>query len=77
LINDAYARFGSEYVSSETVGADDEYALRNVSFVKCIYKTLLNQDGDTTKDKLTKLQIQDTVRLLNKYSNSIVAIEYT
>jgi hypothetical protein len=77
LINDSYARFVSEYVSGETLGADDEYALKNMYFVKCIYKVLLNQEGDDLKDKLTQEQIQDCIILLNKYSNSIIAIEYS
>lgn len=77
LINDAYAKFGSDYVSGETLGADDEHALRNMYFVKCIYKTLLNQDGDDVQDKLSQTDIQNCIRLLNKYSNSLIAIEYT
>jgi hypothetical protein len=77
LINDSYARFVADYVSNETLGADDEYALRNLSFVKCIYKVLLNQSGDETLDLLTKANIQDCIILLNKYSNSPIAIEYT
>lgn len=76
LINDSYARFVSDYVSNETLGADDEYALRDLYFVKCIYKTLLNQEGDDLKDRLTQTQIQDCIVLMNKFSNSIIAIEY-
>ena len=76
LINDSYARFVSDYVSGETLGIDDEYALRDIYFVKCIYKVLLNQNGDETLDLLTKANIQDCIILLNKYSNSPIAIEY-
>lgn len=77
VINDAYAIFASNYVSNETLGADDEYARRDLYFVKCIYKALLNQNGSESEDLLTKVDIQNCIRLLNKYGNTSIAIEYT
>lgn len=77
IINDAYAVFASDYVSIETLGADDEYARRELYFVKCIYKTLLNQNGSELEDILTKAEIQNCIRLLNRYGNKSIAIEYT
>jgi len=77
LINDSYASFGYNYTKGEVLGADDEYPHRELLFVKCIYKVLLNQEGDETKDILTKVNIQDCIQLLNKHANTVVAIEYT
>jgi hypothetical protein len=77
IINDAYAIFASDYVKIEVTGADDEYARRELYFIKCIYKTLLNQNGSEATDLLTKVQIQNCIRLLNKYGNTSIAIEYT
>lgn len=77
LLNDSYAKFISDFVKNETIGADDEFASRDMYFVKCIYKTLLNQEGDDLKDKLTQKDIYNCIRLFNKYSESIVTIEYT
>jgi hypothetical protein len=77
IINDAYAGFTYDYVKGEVIGSDDEYPNREVLFIKCIYKVLLNQNGDTSLDLLTKVNIQNSIRLLNKYGNKIIAIEYS
>jgi hypothetical protein len=76
IINDSYSTFSSNYISSRVVGANDDYSDRELYFVKCIWKTLLNQYGDETIDLLTKINIQECIRLFNKYSNSVVQIEY-
>lgn len=77
LVNDAYSTFTSNYISRKRLGADDEYSNTQLFFVKCIYKVLLNQEGDITKDLLTKEEIQNCITLFNKYSGSTVQIEYT
>jgi hypothetical protein len=77
LMNDSYATFGSDYIIRELLGADAEYSRRQIYFVKTIYKVLLNQVGDITLDLLTKEEIQDIIVLYNKYSNSVIPIEYT
>ena len=76
IINDSYADFCSKYVIKETLGADNPYSKRKIFFVKCIYKVLMNQVGDETLDGLTKVDIQNDIRLFNKISNSKVSIEY-
>jgi hypothetical protein len=76
IINEAYANFTANYISRKRFGVIDKYSLKRIFFVKCIYKVLMNQEGDETKDYLTKLEIQDIIRLFNKYSNSTVQIEY-
>jgi hypothetical protein len=77
LINDAYSVFASKYINKEVLGIDNEYSLGNLFFVKVIYKVLLNQDGDETTDSLTKVDIQNNIRLFDKFSNSTVPIEYS
>lgn len=76
IINQAYATFASNYIIRKRLGASDKYSLKNMFLIKAIYKVLMNQEGDETKDSLTKEQIQDIIRLFNKYSNSTVQIEY-
>jgi hypothetical protein len=77
IINDSYAAFCAKYVIKETLGIDNPYSNRQVFFVKCIYKVLMNQVGDETLDGLTKIDIQNNIRLFDKYSNSKIQIEYT
>lgn len=77
IINDAYASFCSDYIVRKTFGADVDYSNRQIYFVKCIYKVLMNQVGDESLDSLTKIDIQNDIRLFNKFSNSKVEIEYT
>ena len=77
LINDAYADFVSDYVIRKTLGADNLFHERQLAFVKVIYKTLMNQEGDETLDLLTTENIQDTIILFNKYCQATVPIEYT
>ena len=76
LINDAYSEFTSRYIIKKRSGADDEYSLTQLFFVKGIYKVLLNQDGDETLDKLTKENIQNCITLFNKHSNSKISTNY-
>ena len=76
IINQAYAEFAANFIVRKRLGASDKYSLKNLFFVKVIYKSLMNQEGDETKDSLTKTQIQDIIKLFNKYSNSTVQIEY-
>lgn len=77
LINEAYSKFCADYVKRKTIGADEKYPLRQDFFVKCMWKVLLSQEGDETKDLLTKEEIQAIIVMFNKYSNSYVEIEYT
>lgn len=77
VINDSYSDFISDYVYRKRLGADDLFSIRQVSFVKCIYKVLLNQDGDETTDLLTEENIQDIIKMFNKYTQAKVPIEYT
>ena len=76
VINDSYAAFCAKYVIKETLGADNPYSKREIFFVKCIYKVLMNQVGYETLDGLTKVDIQNDIRLFNKLSNSKIQIEY-
>jgi hypothetical protein len=76
LINDSYSRFTSDFINQEIINADEEYPFREDCFVKCIYKVLLNHQGDSNYDLLSKEQIQDCIILFNKYSHSTVSIEY-
>jgi len=76
IINDAYSVFCYNYIIRKRLGANDKYSLRTIFFVKCIYKSLMNQIGDIDEDLLTKEEIQDMIKLFNKYSNSSVVIEY-
>ena len=66
----------SDYHLRKRLGAKEKYSLKNMFLVKSIYKTILNQVGDETKDSLTKVQIQDIIQLFNKYSDSTVQVEY-
>jgi hypothetical protein len=77
LINDAYADFSAKYVVEKTLGADTTYNNRQLFFVKCTYKVLLNQDGDENIDALTKENIQDCIVMFNKYCNATVPIEWS
>lgn len=77
LINDAYSEFTSRYVIKKTSGADDEYSLTQLFFVKGIYKVLLNQEDDSNANLLTKEDIQNCIVLFNKYSNSKITTIYT
>jgi hypothetical protein len=77
IINAEYANFCTEYISRRRLGADDEYPTHVRNFVKCMYKVLMDQEGDTAKDLLTKVQIQNIIRMFNKYSDSTINIEYT
>jgi hypothetical protein len=77
VITDAYATFTSDYVIDEMMGADRRHSQREACFVKAIYKVLMNQNGDETTDLLTKINIQDCIRLFNQKSNSSIPIEYT
>ncbi len=76
IINEAYANFCYDYIARKRLGANELYSLSNLYLVKVIYKVLMNQEGDEDKDALTKLEIQDVIRLFNKYSHSTVQIEY-
>jgi hypothetical protein len=77
LINETYANFCDSYIKRQTLGADELYPRREVYFVKCIYKTLMNQEGDELIDSLTTEQIQKIITLYNAFSNSTIPIEYT
>ena len=77
LINEAYSIFVSKVLKRDALGADDDYPHRTMFFVKCMWKVLLVQEGDETKDILTKVEIQHIIKMFNKYSNSAVQIEYT
>jgi hypothetical protein len=77
VINGAYATFGYNYVVEKLLGVDMEYSDRQICFVKCLYKTLMNQNGDENIDLLTKVNIQNCITLFNEKSNSIIPIEYT
>lgn len=76
LVNEAYANFCYDYITRKRLGADEKYSLKNLYLVKVIYKVLMNQEGDETKDALDKEEIQDIIKMFNKYSNSTVQIEY-
>jgi hypothetical protein len=77
IINAEYANFCTEYISRRRLGADDEYPEHVSNFVKCMYKVLMDQEGDEAKDQLTYEEIQSIIRMFNKYSDSTVGIEYT
>lgn len=77
LVNDAYATLTSNYVTRKRLGTNDEYSNTQLFFVKCVYKVLLNQEGDETEDLLTKIEIQDCITLFNKCTGASVQIEYT
>lgn len=76
LINEAYANFTEKYILTKRLGSQEMYPIRELYFVKAVYKTLMNQDGDENKDLLSKSQIQDVIKLFNKYSNSTIQVEY-
>jgi hypothetical protein len=77
LINNAYAEFCERYIVKETLGVDNEYSYTRLFFIKVIYKVLMNQEGDETKDLLTTEEIQNCIVLFDKYANSIIPIEYS
>lgn len=76
VINDSYATFSKNYILRKRIGADDKYSLKNMVFIKGIYKTLMNQIGDEDVDTLLKTDIQNVITLFNKYSDSTVNTEY-
>jgi hypothetical protein len=77
LINDSYAKITADYVVRKTLGVDELFSNKQLLFVKCIFKVLMNQEGDESQDSLTKLDIQDCITLFNKFSGSTIPIEYT
>lgn len=77
LINQAYAKFCDDVIKRKTLGADDKYSLTRIIFVKCMWKVLMDQEGDETIDLLTTEEIKDCIIMFNKYSNSAVEIEYS
>jgi hypothetical protein len=76
VINESYATFSKNYILRKRIGADDKYSLKNMVFVKGVYKTLMNQVGDEDVDTLLKTDIQNIIALFNKYSDSTVNTEY-
>lgn len=76
VINESYAIFSKNYILRKRIGADDKYSLKNMVFIKGIYKTLMNQVGDEDVDTLLKTDIQNVITLFNKYSDSTVNTEY-
>jgi len=76
VINESYATFSKNYIFRKRIGADDKYSLKNMTFIKGIYKTLMNQTGDEVVDTLLKTDIQNIITLFNKYSDSTVNTEY-
>jgi hypothetical protein len=76
VINESYATFSKNYILRKRIGADDKYSLKNMVFIKGMYKTLMNQVGDEDVDTLLKTDIQNIIALFNKYSNSTVNTEY-
>lgn len=76
LINQAYSNFCDDYIKRKRMGASEKYSIKNLFLIKVVYKTLMNQDGDETVDILSKEQIQDIIKLFNKYSNSTIQVEY-
>lgn len=76
VINEAYSNFCFDYIKRKRLGSSEVYSLKNLYLVKVVYKTLMNQEGDENKDALTTLEIQDVIKLFNKYSHSTVQIEY-
>jgi len=76
VINEAYSNFTYDYIVRKRLGSSEIFSIKNLFLVKAIYKVLMNQDGDETKDLLSKTQIQDIIQLFNKYSNSTIQIEY-
>lgn len=76
VINEAYSNFTYNYIIRKRLGSSEIFSVKNLFLIKVIYKVLMNQDGDETKDLLSKVQIQDIIRLFNKYSHSTVQIEY-
>lgn len=76
VINESYATFSKNYILRKRIGANDKYSLKNMVFIKGIYKTLMNQVGDEDVDTLLKTDIQNVITLFNKYSDSTVNTEY-
>lgn len=76
VINESYATFSKNYILRKRIGADDKYSLKNMVFIKSVYKTLMNQVGDEDVDTLLKTDIQNIIALFNKYSDSTVNTEY-
>lgn len=76
VINEAYSNFANDYIVRKRLGSSEIFSIKNLFLVKVIYKVLMNQEGDETKDALSKVQIQSIIQLFNKYSNSTIQIEY-
>lgn len=76
IINEAYSNFCFDYIKRKRLGASEVFSLKNLFLVKAIFKTLMNQEGDETKDILTREEIQNIIQMFNKYSHSTVQIEY-
>jgi len=76
IINEAYANFTYDLAKRAIVGADSLYPRRDIFFARGLYKCLLRQEGDETKDILTKEDIQNIIKLFNKVTSSSVQIEY-
>ena len=77
LLDEAYANFCYDYMKRQMLGADDIYSQRQLCFVKCIYKVLMNQVGDESIDSLTEDNIRNIITLFDVKSSSTVQIEYT
>lgn len=76
ILNQEFSNFSAEYIARQRLGADNEYPDRVRNFVKCIFKVLLDQEGDETVDDLLEEEIQNIIRMFNKYSDSTIPIEY-
>jgi hypothetical protein len=77
IINEAYANFTYDVVARATMGANFKYPRRDIFFARTLYKSLMRQEGDETKDILTTEDIQNIITLFNKVTGSSVQIEYT
>jgi hypothetical protein len=77
LLTQAYANFTYNYTLEKFIAADIPYSLQELNYVKVIYKTLMNQNGDESLDVLTKEDIQNCITLFNKVGNQTVEVEYT
>ena len=71
-----YANYSYNYILRKRLGADELYPINKVLFLKTLYKSLMNQDGDEDTDGITKIDIQKMIRLFNIYCHSTIQIEY-
>jgi len=76
LIDQEYADFTFDYIKRRRIGANSEYTTRDLYFSKVMHKVLLRQEGDENLDSLLKEDIQNIIRLFNKYAKSLNQIEY-